>query len=65
MKARFRAGNRVGVEILAEGIIDDEVVVSSVKRPSLRPTKIELEADYSGTPLIADGSDFLVVIATI
>lgn len=65
LKARFRAGDREGVEILAEGIIDGKVEVTTVKKPSMRPTKIHLEADFSGRSLIADGSDFLVVIASI
>jgi beta-galactosidase len=65
LKARFRTGDNDGVEILAEGVIDGKVVVSTVKKPSMRPAKIQLEADYSGRSLVADGSDFLVVIASI
>lgn len=65
MKARFRSGEEEGNEIVAEGIIDGKVVVKSVKNPSLKATKLKLEADYSGQPLVADGSDFITVIASI
>ena len=65
IKTRFRAGNKEGVEIKAEGIIDGKVVVTAIKKPALRPVKLELEADYTNTPLLADGSDFMVVIAKI
>lgn len=65
MKARFRSGEEEGNEIIAEGIIDGKVVVTSVKESSLKTTKIILKADYTDYPLVADGSDFITVVATI
>lgn len=53
------------VSLLAEGIIDGKVVVTEKKMPSRRSTKIRLYADEMGKQLVADGSDFIVVVAEI
>ena len=53
------------VSLLAEGIIDGKVVVTEKKMPSRRSTKIRLYADEMGKKLVADGSDFIVVVAEI
>ncbi len=53
------------VSLLAEGIRDGKVVVTEKRMPSRRSTKIHLYADYLSTPLTADGSDFIVVVAEI
>ncbi len=53
------------VTLLAEGIIDGKVVCSELKRPSRRSTKLHLVADEMGKPLVADGSDFIVVVAEV
>ncbi len=53
------------VSFLAEGIIDGKVVCSEKRMPSRRSTKIRLSADEMGKPLVADGSDFIVVVAEI
>ncbi|MDD3078727.1 MAG: glycoside hydrolase family 2 TIM barrel-domain containing protein [Paludibacter sp.] len=53
------------VSFLAEGIIDGKVVCSEKKMPSRRSTKIRLYVDNLGQQLIADGSDFIVVVAEI
>jgi beta-galactosidase len=39
--------------------------VSDTRKPARRQTKIVLTVDNDGLPLIADGSDFVLVIATI
>ena len=57
--------NWQNVTLLAEGIIDGKVVCSEKKMPSRRSTKIRLYADDMGKPLVADGSDFIVVVAEI
>lgn len=57
--------NWQGVNMLAEGIIDGKVVASERKMPSRRSTKLRLHADWNGKPLVADGSDFIVVIAEV
>ena len=53
------------VSIVAEGIIGGKVVCQEKKMPSRRSTKIRLVADEMGKPLVADGSDFIVVVAEI
>ncbi len=53
------------VSLLAEGIIGGKVVVTEKKMPSRRSTKIRLYADEMGKKLVADGSDFIVVVAEI
>ncbi|MBQ2495748.1 MAG: glycoside hydrolase family 2, partial [Prevotella sp.] len=53
------------VSLLAEGIVDGKVVCSEKKMPSRRSTHIRLYADEMGKNLVADGSDFIVVVAEI
>lgn len=53
------------VKLVAQGIKDGKVVCEETKMPSRRSTKIRLYADEMGKPLIADGSDFVVVVAEI
>ena len=53
------------VSLVAEGIIGGKVVCQEKKMPSRRSTKIRLVADEMGKPLVADGSDFIVVVAEI
>lgn len=57
--------NWQAVNLVAEGIVDGKVVASQKKMPSRRSTKLSLRADYDGKPLVADGSDFIVVIAEV
>lgn len=51
--------------LLAEGIVDGEVVATHKVMPARRPSKIILWADNEGTETIADGSDLITVIAVI
>jgi beta-galactosidase len=53
------------VSFLVEGIIDGKVVCSEKKMPSRRSTKIRLSVDKLGQELVADGSDFVVLVAEI
>ncbi|MBR5060620.1 MAG: glycoside hydrolase family 2 [Prevotella sp.] len=53
------------VSFVAEGIKDGQVVCSEKKLPARRSTKIRLYADEMGKPLVADGSDFIVVVAEV
>ena len=53
------------VSFLAEGIIDGKVVCSEKKMPSRRSTKVRLTVDKQEQSLVADGSDFIIVIAEI
>jgi beta-galactosidase len=52
-------------KIVAEGIIDGKVVATTTRMPARRKTKIVLKADYAGSPLVADGSDFITVMAYV
>lgn len=51
--------------MVAEGIIGGRVVCSDVRMPSRRSTKLRLSADEMGRKLIADGSDFVVVVCEV
>ena len=53
------------VSFVAEGIVNGQVVCTEKRMPSRRSTKIRLYADEMGRPLVADGSDFIVVVAEI
>lgn len=53
------------VNMVAEGIVDGKVVCSMKKMPSRRSTKLRLYVDWQSKPLVADGSDFIVVVAEV
>ena len=53
------------VKLVAEGIKDGKVVCRQEKMPSRRSTKLRLYADEMGRPLVADGSDFIVIVAEV
>ena len=53
------------VSLLAEGIVNGKVVCTEKKMPARRSTHIRLYADEMGKKLVADGSDFIVVVAEI
>ena len=53
------------VKMVAEGIIGDKVVCREEKMPSRRSTKLQLRVDEMGKQLVADGSDFIVVICEV
>ncbi len=53
------------VSFVAEGIVDGKVVCSEKKMPSRRSTRLRLYADEMGRQLVADGSDFIVVVAEV
>ena len=57
--------NWQAVNMVAEGIVDGKVVATEKKMPSRRSTKLRLYADWDGKPLVADGSDFIVVVAEV
>ena len=64
-KAMTRAGKEGDVYMLAEGIINGKVVTTHKRIPARRLTKIMLQIDNNGVDLVADGSDFVTVIATM
>lgn len=53
------------VKLVAEGIRNGKVVCRETKMPSRRSTKIRLYVDEMGKSLVADGSDFVVVVAEV
>ncbi len=61
----YKQRNWQRVSLLAEGIKDGKVVCSEKKMPSRRSTKLRLYADTMGKELVADGSDFIVVVAEV
>ena len=53
------------VKMVAEGIVNGKVVCREEKMPSRRSTKLRLRVDDMGRPLVADGSDFMVVVCEV
>ena len=53
------------VVMVAEGYKDGKVVCTDQRMPSRRSTKLRLYVDEMGKPLVADGSDFVVVVAEV
>lgn len=53
------------VNMVAEGIIGGKVVCTEKRMPSRRSTKLRLYADEMSRQLVADGSDFIVVVAEV
>jgi beta-galactosidase len=51
--------------MVAEGIINGKTVCREEKMPSRRSTKLHLRADEMGQQLVADGSDFIVVVCEV
>lgn len=57
--------NWQNVKMVAEGIIDGKVVCQAEKMPSRRSTKLRLYVDEMGKKLVANGSDFVVVVCEV
>lgn len=53
------------VKMTAEGIINGKVVCQEERMPSRRSTRLRLYADEEGKKLVADGSDFIVVVCEV
>ena len=53
------------VSLLAEGFKDGKVVCSHKRMPSRRSTKLRLYVDEMSKKLVADGTDFVVVVAEV
>lgn len=53
------------VVMVAEGFKDGKVVCTDKRMPSRRSTKLRLYVDDMGKSLVADGSDFVVVVAEV
>lgn len=64
-KARSRKQKQSEVFLLAEGLINGEVVATHEVRPSRRPEKLRLWVDDDNVTLTADGSDIVTVVAAV
>lgn len=53
------------VRLLAEGFVDGKVVCTTERMPSRRSTGLRLYVDDMDKSLVADGSDFVVVVAEV
>lgn len=53
------------VKMVAEGIVNGQVVCREEKMPSRRSTKLQLRVDEMSHQLVADGSDFIVVVCEV
>lgn len=60
-----RSKNPEQEKMVVEGLIGGKVVTTATKYPSKREIKLVLEADFDGTPIIANGSDIVTVIAKL
>ena len=65
VKRRGKERKKATPVLLVEGIINGKVVVKETKTYPLRSEKLKLSIDYDGLNLMADGSDFIPVRATI
>jgi beta-galactosidase len=61
----YKQKNWQKVSLLVEGIMNGKVVCSEKKMPSRRATKLRMNIDELGKKLLADGSDFIEVVAEI
>lgn len=61
----YKGKNWQKVNLVAEGIVNGEVVTTTKKMPSRRSTKLRLYADERDKQLVADGSDFIVVVCEV
>ena len=64
-KAKARAGKQNEAYLLAEGLINGKVVATHKRYPAGQPDRIILRTDNENMPLIANGSDVMVVIAEV
>ena len=64
-KELSRQKKQKDVYLLAEGLINGEVVATHKVSPARRPSKVMLWLDNEGNDLVADGSDFTTVVAAI
>lgn len=61
----YKGRNWQKVNMTAKGIIGGKVMATDRRMPSRRSTKLRLYADERGHQLVADGSDFIVVVCEV
>lgn len=65
IKQQTRKRKHAEVYLLAEGYINGQLAATDTVFPAYRPEKIRLWLDNEGTDLIADGSDFVTLVAAV
>ncbi len=63
IKGKHRARKYDKANVTVKGFIDGKEVITDKRLPSTRATRLVLVPDFSGTPLLADGSDIVTVVA--
>lgn len=61
----YKQKNWQKVNMIAEGIMDGKVACTFKRMPSRRSTKLRMYVDTEEKQLVADGSDFIVVVAEV
>ncbi len=65
VKSLHRQRKMNDASLVAEGLIDGKVVATYKRMPSKRPAKLILTLENQGVDLIANGSDAVVVVASM
>ncbi|TGV03653.1 glycoside hydrolase family 2 protein [Flavivirga rizhaonensis] len=65
LKGMHRARKKHNASIVAEGLIDGKVVTSFTRVSGKHPTKLKLSLESQNIPLVADGSDFVLVVVSM
>lgn len=65
IKALNRKEKSDEVFLKAEGYVNGKLVATQTVQPALRPEEIRLWIDDEGVNLIADGSDFVTIVAAV
>ncbi len=65
VKTLYGKGQKDKASIVAEGLIDGKVVAQNTCMPSKREEKIVLKVLDEGVPMVANGSDIAVVVASV
>ncbi|MCL3780698.1 glycoside hydrolase family 2 protein [Prolixibacteraceae bacterium JC049] len=65
VKNLHRAKKQSQASLVAEGLIDGKVVARFKRMPSKKPTQIVLSVEDKGKGLVANGSDFVCVVASM
>lgn len=65
VKNLHRAKKQKQASFIAEGLINGKVVTRFKRMPAKRPSKIQLSVENNGLPLLANGTDFVRVVASM
>ncbi len=65
VKTLHRANKRAQASLIAEGLVDGKVVARFKRMAAERPTQIVLTVENNGAPFLANGTDFVRIIASV